>query len=67
MNTFKLLIVIILTILSLNLIYSEENYTVKQFRNNPLGFSIKEGLYNVDINIKGNSRILSYYDLNSDN
>lgn len=57
----------LITILTIQISVAEENYTVKQFRNNPLGFSIKEGLYNVDINIKGNSRILSYNDLNSDN
>lgn len=57
----------LITILTIQIRVAEENYTVKQFRNNPLGFSIKEGLYNVDINIKGNSRILSYNDLNSDN
>lgn len=46
--------------------YLCEVQNIKDFRANPLGISKREGLFEVDLALSPNSRVLSYVDFNND-
>ncbi len=56
-----------LLILLFKLITCEEIiYNIKDFRSNPMGIAQREDLFQVNLNIPDNSRVVSYTDFNND-
>lgn len=47
-------------------VIASEIHNIKEFRNNPLGISLQEGLYEVDLGIPTDYRIVSYVDFTRD-
>lgn len=62
---FKTIIAIVLS-LNIILISCSDLHKISEFRSSPLGISMKQGIFDVDININNNARVLAYVDFNED-
>lgn len=57
---------IVLTLILILEQIASEVHNIKEFRNNPLGISLQEGIYEVDLGIPKDYRIVSYVDFTKD-
>lgn len=63
---FKIMSIVYSLLIGTIFAFTDHIYNIKDFRSNPMGIAQREDLFEVNLGIPNNTRVLAYADFNSD-